>query len=311
MVEILENGSRIGLLTALFDAGSQYYQVDWHTDLFNLDPAKTYRLNVVVGGIVLGFADVDVVSNGSALKNVNTNEFVPLKDGRTLPIKFRIERGALDCNCWTFGPDMPTVRNSLAAAALNGVIYALGGVTTALPLANNEAFNVATNSWSTRAPMPTARVDLGAVAVNGRIYAIGGNNLDPCHCPTNNLRVVEAYDPSTDTWSTLAPMPTTRAGLGVAAIGDVIYAVGGYNWLSPLATPQFMNVVEAYDTRTNTWSSKAPLPTAQISMGLAVVNGILYSVGGLNEGIGSPKPLYAYDPTTDTWTEKASLPSFR
>src|SRR5262249_39940496 len=41
----------------------------------------------------VAFADVDVVSSGSQLKNVNTNEFIPLLDGRTLPIKVRIEQG--------------------------------------------------------------------------------------------------------------------------------------------------------------------------------------------------------------------------
>ncbi|HEX6041125.1 Ig-like domain-containing protein [Longimicrobium sp.] len=69
------------------------YQVNWHTNQFALDPTKTYRISVFVGTFRLGFADVDVVSSGKELKNVNTQEFIPLQDGRTLPIKFRIETG--------------------------------------------------------------------------------------------------------------------------------------------------------------------------------------------------------------------------
>jgi hypothetical protein len=312
VVQILENGSRIASLTATRSDDGQFYQTDWHTELFNLDPAKTYRLNVAVDGVVLGFADVDVVSNGSELKNVNTNEFVPLKDGRTLPIKFRIESGALDCNCWTFAPDMPTPRSGLAAAALNGIVYALGGIgSTGPPLATVESFNIAADNWSTRASMPTARVDFGAVGVNGRIYAIGGDNLNGCGCASSKLNVVEAYDPLANTWSTLAPMPTTRAHLGVAAIGDVIYAVGGYLWTGGPLVFQATNVVEAYDTRTNTWSSKAPLPFPQTGQGLAVMDGILYSIGGFTDGSSSSSPVFAYDPTTDAWTEKAPMASFR
>ena len=69
------------------------YQVNWHTNQFNLDPAKTYRISVFVGTFRLGFADVDVVNSGKELKNVDTQQYIALQDGRTLPIKFRIETG--------------------------------------------------------------------------------------------------------------------------------------------------------------------------------------------------------------------------
>jgi len=73
----------------------QQYQVNWKTDESHLDVNKFYRIRVLVGTSLLGFADVDPVSNGSQLKNVQTNEYIGLQDGRTLPIKFRIESGAL------------------------------------------------------------------------------------------------------------------------------------------------------------------------------------------------------------------------
>lgn len=69
------------------------YHVDWHTDRYDLDPSKTYRIWVGVDGFALGFADVQVGATGAELKNVNTGEFVALKDGRTLPIRFWIENG--------------------------------------------------------------------------------------------------------------------------------------------------------------------------------------------------------------------------
>jgi hypothetical protein len=73
--------------------GTSSYQVNWHTNQFNLDPAKHYRISVYVGTFQLGYADVDVVSSGKELKNVDTQEYIPLQDDRTLPIKFRIETG--------------------------------------------------------------------------------------------------------------------------------------------------------------------------------------------------------------------------
>jgi hypothetical protein len=44
---------------------------------------------------------------------------------------------------------------------------------------------------------------------------------------SHTLEENEAYDPSTDTWLTFAPLPTPRHGLGVVAIGEAIYVVGG------------------------------------------------------------------------------------
>jgi len=100
------NGAECVAIVADFGAGSaavhdDHYQVDWHAGDYDLDPAKTYRILVSVGGTLLGFADVDVVASGRELKNVNTGEFIPLVEGRTLPIKFYVQRGTVA----TIGPD--------------------------------------------------------------------------------------------------------------------------------------------------------------------------------------------------------------
>ncbi|MEO7092518.1 MAG: kelch repeat-containing protein, partial [Polyangiales bacterium] len=38
---------------------------------------------------------------------------------------------------------------------------------------------------------------------------------------------VEAYDPRTDSWDSLAPMPTPRHGMGAAAWDGRLYIPGG------------------------------------------------------------------------------------
>ena len=72
-----------------------HFLVNWHTKDFELDPALTYRICVRVGDVGLGFADVDVVDQGGEQNDV-AEGFVGVVNGRTLPIKFRIEDGALD-----------------------------------------------------------------------------------------------------------------------------------------------------------------------------------------------------------------------
>jgi len=77
------------------DNEDEFYIVNWHTERYSLSSEKTYRIRVIVADRVLGYADVDVVESGKALKNVDTGEYVPLRNGRTIPIKFRIEEESL------------------------------------------------------------------------------------------------------------------------------------------------------------------------------------------------------------------------
>jgi len=74
----------------------QYYLVRFKSSRFSIDPAVTYRIRVSVGGRELGVADLDVVTSWSGLANVDRTRYVPLLKGATLPIKFRIEKKAVD-----------------------------------------------------------------------------------------------------------------------------------------------------------------------------------------------------------------------
>jgi alpha-tubulin suppressor-like RCC1 family protein len=71
------------------------YRVNWDSRTLNLPAGASVRVIVRVGTAhLLGFVDVDLVSNAGA-RNGQTNANLQLVDGQTLPIKFRIEQGAL------------------------------------------------------------------------------------------------------------------------------------------------------------------------------------------------------------------------
>lgn len=72
----------------------EHYMVNWHTGgLYDPDTENVYRITVLVDGYELGYADVQLVNSGRKRKSVDTGEYVSLKDGSTLPVKFRIEKG--------------------------------------------------------------------------------------------------------------------------------------------------------------------------------------------------------------------------
>jgi N-acetylneuraminic acid mutarotase len=61
------------------------------------------------------------------------------------------------------------------------------------------------------------------------------------------------------------------------------------------------------------WVSKAPMHEGRSGLGVAVVNGKIYAIGGANpSGTGGFSATNEeYDPATDTWTFKASMPTPR
>jgi N-acetylneuraminic acid mutarotase len=113
----------------------------------------------------------------------------------------------------------------------------------------------------------------------------------------------------TGVWTTKAPMPTPRSHLAIGEVNGRLYAVGGYKSRTCCPDP-FIATVEAYDPATDTWTSKASMPTARGDFGVGVVNGILYAVGGQNSS-GALATVEAYNPLIDTWTTRTSMPTAR
>ena len=83
----------------------------------------------------------------------------------------------------------------------------------------------------------------GVTDNNQRYFAIGGND------GTNDLAVNAVYNPTTNSWTTLAPMPTARMNIQAASIGGLLYVPGGYL----ASSDTFVSIHEAYDIARNTW----------------------------------------------------------
>ncbi|MCC6899680.1 MAG: hypothetical protein IT377_11935 [Polyangiaceae bacterium] len=74
------------------DPKGHFFGVDWHTG--GVVPGDLFRIRVTLGARQLGFADVAVVAN-KGIKNVQSTDSIPLVDGATLPIRFRIAKNAV------------------------------------------------------------------------------------------------------------------------------------------------------------------------------------------------------------------------
>ena len=68
---------------------------------------------------------------------------------------------------WKRGAPMPTSRSEIAAAALDGRIYVVGGIAQWGTTAGLEAYDPATDIWQELAPLPTEVHHMAAAAAGG------------------------------------------------------------------------------------------------------------------------------------------------
>jgi N-acetylneuraminic acid mutarotase len=159
-------------------------------------------------------------------------------------------------NTWSPRASLPAGERYLGAAAVNGKIYTIGGMNNGSRV---REYNPNTDTWITRADMPTARRYLGVVAMdNNRIYAIGGTAGDDFS--ETMSAAVEEYDPATNTWTSLADLPKAINFMGVAAIENELYVIGGWDGMG-----HHLSSVSLCGYRTGGASTPAPSMTPSLT----------------------------------------------
>lgn len=83
---------------------------------------------------------------------------------------------------------------------------------------------------------------IGVGVLDNILYAVGG------HDGPLVRKSVEAFNPVTQTWTSVTDMTLCRRNAGVVALNDLLYVVGGDDGASNLAS------VEVYNPKTDSWS---------------------------------------------------------
>jgi N-acetylneuraminic acid mutarotase len=111
-------------------------------------------------------------------------------------------------------------------------------------------------------------------------------------------------------WTPKAPLPKAFAVHAACAVDGILYVVGGDDGTSVQSLHQ-LKTLFAYDPKTDVWTQKKDMPTPRRFVAAAVVDGIIYVIGG--GGMGNPVTgaVEAYDPKTDTWAAKTEMPTPR
>lgn len=201
-----------------------------------------------------------------------------------------------------------------------GLLLFLTGVAGRLNAKVSDAFSIQAAAtqlqWTSTnvQPSPIGRVEGMAAVVDGKLYTFGGF-IDQSY---NATKRGDAYDPATNTWERLPPMPKGLTHVGTTAYGRNIYLAGGYEAITPGASKYggqifAINDVYKYNVDTRVWTALPPLPAPRGSGELSVVNGIMHFFSGvdinrLDRGEHWVMPLTGVN-AEKGWTAAASMPN--
>lgn len=136
-------------------------------------------------------------------------------------------------------------------------------------------YDAVADKWGTRTLAPHFHISGAGAAIDGKFYVAAG--LDSVDRPSAPLDV---YDPATNHWRTLAPMPGAGRAIGTA--------LGGKLYVITIADGHLF----AYNPATNTWATKRALPAGAGALTVArvVINDQIY-LFTVGTG-GAPSALY-------------------
>jgi hypothetical protein len=162
------------------------------------------------------------------------------------------------------------------------------------------AYNPVTNRWRSIAPTPLAGSQQPIGAWTGRELIVFVGGLDPEGRPwPARLARAAAYNPATDTWRRIVPLPAPRGGADAVWTGRELLVVGGT-----------ARVGFAYNPNTNRWRRLPPMESKRIGPA-AIWTGTRLLVWGGTTRPGSlvpPRHGLAYSPNTNLWTPLTRAP---
>jgi N-acetylneuraminic acid mutarotase len=196
---------------------------------------------------------------------------------------------------WSAVADTITPRNTPAAVASGGLLYALGGNAGG---STTESYDPATNVWSAKASAGPL-----AAEINGVLWAASLNT-------STSQTTVQRYNAASNSWTTVSVSPVGFGGSQLVALGSELFFVTRYG--RPSQSSPFTIGLHVYDTIANTWTVEVGQfqgPEERQSSTAVAANGKLYVLGGAPYAMSFSSPrVLEYNPATAQWVEKPAMP---
>ena len=132
---------------------------------------------------------------------------------------------------WSQSTPLPgPPRDHMGIAVLDEKIHVFGGRINDFGdmLVRHDVYDPKADTWTSAAPLPRPRSAGAFTVLNGLIIYAGGECKPGGEIASRNaFEDVTAYDPKTDRWAALTPLPQGRHAFGAATVAGVAYFAGG------------------------------------------------------------------------------------
>ncbi len=160
--------------------------------------------------------------------------------------------------------------------------------------------------WAVVSPAPVAAYGISMAGDGTAAYAVGGYSLQS-HSQINQFA---RYNPTTDTWTTLAPIPDLNNGAATSVYSPLdnrLYVFGGEDFAGATVT----DTTRSYNLSNGTWAAGPPLPDRRAFMAGGYYNGKIYLVGGYSTDNANPAftQTWEYSIVSSTWLTKTAVPA--
>jgi Kelch motif. len=222
------------------------------------------------------------------------------KSGSVVQITARTSVYDPVANTLTQKADMPKGTADGVSAVIGGQLYVLPGIclidNTEGPACDTEPFrrlfryNPATDHWVSKKLAPHYHRNGAGGAIDGKFYVAGGEEL----FTLNPIAALDVYDPATESWKTLAPLPIGGQAHGAVMQGKLFVVV------QPRDASGHVTGLHtyAYNPATNRWNAKAApqFPHEAVVLARLADGPHLVAVGGVHDAngdvVGNDTELY-------------------
>ncbi|XP_071116430.1 kelch repeat and BTB domain-containing protein 8-like [Haliotis cracherodii] len=236
-----------------------------------------------------------------ALKKYNSMELLMPKTGEVIHI-CKLPQSLYTPGCAISGDN----QIFLAGGAIRKINYR-GSITTEGVSNNLYMFDQIEGAWQTKAKMHMSRSQFSLTVVDGFAFAVGGQD------GAEILSSVERYDPHTNTWMLVAPLPQPLRFTTSLSYRGKLYVFGGEN------TSEISSSAYRYDPAEDAWVELPPMKKPRVLAGSVVYKEKIYVIGG-NSCISDKwrkeylpehcvSSVEILDPADETWSRGPELPN--
>ncbi|HYQ43207.1 MAG TPA: hypothetical protein VER11_14600 [Polyangiaceae bacterium] len=212
---------------------------------------------------------------------------------------------------WTEVKPCPVPRFEASGVVVDDELWVMGGfLSSALDVTKRiDIYDPRADSWRLGPELPGAETHSGVVSLGHDFVLVGGfegNVLDRL-----TTAGVWRWNATTASWSAGPDLPSPRAAVFAALIGNDLHAAGG---LAIDGNTDFGEHVVWNVAGANAWSAAPPLANPRNHGGGAASGGRFFAVSGRHgwdEVAGDDPALDVFEPATNSWSARSPMPEPR